>query len=126
MPRLTFPVAAVAAEIEAVRRAPAHRPHGDESGPGFWLVGDQGVYLMGNQERAALAPGESYPIIYARECPKGDWNAKVAIYGGDDGVDFLPLAQVEAWISAAQAEGRTTATVEITPEHLALDMARAA
>lgn len=58
--------------------------------PGFWLVGDQGVYVMSNGK---LAEGKRPLVIYACECdPKADpdwWDYKRQHFGGDDGVEFI-------------------------------------
>lgn len=106
--RLTFDLAAVAAELEAVKAAPVHLPlYGERTGPGLWLVGDQGVYLMGNHAREAPPEGKSHPVVYAKECdPRGDfdswWNMKRATFGGDDGVEFISVAQAEEWLREAE------------------------
>lgn len=70
---------------------------GEDDGPGFWLVGDEGVYLMSN---ALLNEGEKPIVVYADECnpktmPFDDWwSAKQASFGGDDGVEFIDAACV--------------------------------
>jgi hypothetical protein len=62
------------------------------TGRGFWLVGDEGVYLMHNGQRPE---GEKPMVVYATECDptKLDfddwWNTKRATWGGDDGVEFI-------------------------------------
>jgi hypothetical protein len=64
----------------------------EKDDPGFWLVGDQGVYLMHN---GLLIEGQKPPIVFARECnpetmPFDEWwDAKNASFGGDDGVEFI-------------------------------------
>lgn len=64
----------------------------DETGQGFWLVGDDGVYLMHNGYRA---DDELPMVVYATECnpktmPFDDWwTAKRETFGGDDGVEFI-------------------------------------
>lgn len=68
-----------------------------ETGPGFWLVGDHGVYLMHN---AVLDEGQKPGVVYAVECDPTTmdfddwWDAKRATFGGDDGVDFIDLPTV--------------------------------
>ncbi|THK37626.1 DUF3085 domain-containing protein [Ensifer sp. MPMI2T] len=65
---------------------------GQENGQGFWVVGDQGVYLMHN---AILPEGEKAFVVYAVECnpetlPFDEWwDTKRATFGGDDGADFI-------------------------------------
>lgn len=73
--------------------------------PGLVLVGDHGVYLLSNAEGQASVQGagleagrQRMPLAYAIECnPEkmdfDEWHeAKVGLYGGDDGSDFLPHA----------------------------------
>lgn len=93
--RLTFPHAQLE-RLLAV--AEAGWPNGvreryfEKDPPGFWLVGDQGVYLMSNAE---LADGEKPVVVYADECnperlPFDEWyDNKQASFGGDDGVEFI-------------------------------------
>lgn len=63
--------------------------------PGFWLVGDEGVYLMHNGQ--GWKPGNE---IYADECNPNTmdfddwWDAKRATFGSDDGVEFVPKETV--------------------------------
>jgi hypothetical protein len=62
------------------------------TGKGFWLVGDQGVYLMHNGQ---TPEGGKNHVVYAVECNPEKvafdewWDVKRATFGGDDGVDFL-------------------------------------
>ncbi|MBY0561507.1 MAG: DUF3085 domain-containing protein [Hyphomicrobium sp.] len=70
--------------------------------PGLWLVGDTGVYLMSNGD--PMLPDPKQPkrslVAYAHECNPETmafddwWDAKRASFGGDDGVEFVPLASV--------------------------------
>lgn len=75
--------------------------HGENSEPGFWLVGDEGVYLMHNGEG-----WEAGKQVYADESnPTAQefdewWHGKQENFGGDDGVDFLPAAII---INAVEA-----------------------
>jgi hypothetical protein len=72
--------------------------HDEETGPGFWLVGDHGVYLMHN---GVFGEGEKPPVVYADECDPTTmefddwWEAKRATFGGDDGVDFIDLPTIQ-------------------------------
>ncbi|WP_428645599.1 DUF3085 domain-containing protein [Roseibium sp.] len=63
---------------------------GEGEKPGFWVVGDEGVYVMSNGK---LADGEMPFVIYAVECdPKTNpdwWDQKCRHFGGDDGVEFI-------------------------------------
>ena len=71
--------------------------YGQEDNPpkGFWIVGDEGVYLMHNGRGAEGSEDTKAVVAYAAECnPKAmefdDWWAnKRATFGGDDGVDFI-------------------------------------
>lgn len=58
--------------------------------PGFWLVGDEGVYVMSNGK---LAEGQRPLVVYASECdPKANpdwWDYKRHHFGGDDGIEFI-------------------------------------
>ena len=70
----------------------------DDNPPaGFWLVGDNGVYLMHN---GVKPDGEKPLVVYANECnpdtqPFDEWWAnKNDTFGGDDGVDYFEAAQI--------------------------------
>lgn len=92
--------------------APAHTmPYGDgvPAPAGLLLVGDHGVYLMSNGSPNLLIDGtQGKPsptckakVVYAEECnpetmPFDEWwEAKRNTFGGDDGVEFLPVDEVE-------------------------------
>lgn len=94
--RLTFPHAQLR---DLLKSAEASWPkgqralwHQEGAEPGFWLVGDHGVYLMHN---ANLDEGEKPAVVYASECNPETmpfdawWDAKIASFGGDDGVEFI-------------------------------------
>lgn len=65
--------------------------------PGFWLIGDHGVYLMHN---GVSAEGQKQPVAYAIECnPKKMgfddwWAAKSATFGADDGTEYFEPEQI--------------------------------
>jgi len=106
MTTIHFPLAGLRAELDALKGACAFKEmYGEATGPGFFLVGDQGIYLMANHERP-LPEGGTFPVVYPAECDPttmefDDWyDAKRAIFGGDDGADFLPIGNVEPWIMA--------------------------
>jgi Protein of unknown function (DUF3085) len=99
--RLHFPWVGVSAAIEEAKTASASLPlYGDDTGRGLWLVGDQGVYLMSN---AAI---DKPTVVYANECDPTAlpfevwWEAKRATFGGDDGVDFIRIEEIEALVAA--------------------------
>jgi hypothetical protein len=70
--------------------------------PGLWLVGDHGVYLMSNGK---LPDGARPLVVYAEQCDpttSDDWfHIKRATFGGDDGVEFLDGAYLEAMMAAS-------------------------
>lgn len=95
-------------KIEAADRDPAKFP------AGVWLVGDQGVYVMMNvsMKQPGLIPG---PIEHAVQCfetdtrnlePGEQHDAKTRIFGGDDGVIFLPAAFIAGAAARQQAQFR--------------------
>lgn len=101
--RLTFPAAPLR---DLLISAEARWPKGlrerygePDDGPGLWLVGDQGVYLMSN---AVLDEGEKPVVVYAAECDPTTmdfdewWAAKNASFGGDDGVEFIDADTIRA------------------------------
>ncbi|MDZ7602163.1 MAG: DUF3085 domain-containing protein [Hoeflea sp.] len=79
------------------------RPEDTEQ-PGLWLVGDHGVYLCSNGKQ----PDGARPlVVHAEECNPDtcdDWfEVKRRTFGGDDGVEFLDAAQLEAMMAACPA-----------------------
>jgi hypothetical protein len=100
---LTFPWPKVLKAVNEVRIARQVRTlFGAETGPGLWLVGDEGVYLMPNTTTKSPA------IVYARECDPTKlafetwWAKKRASFGGDDGVEFIPLTDIEKLLAEFQ------------------------
>jgi Protein of unknown function (DUF3085) len=94
---LHFPWSGVTKALAELRAATEVRTlYADVTGPGLWLVGDQGVYLMPN------TAARTTTIVYARECDPTRldfdtwWANKRASFGGDDGVDFIPLADIDS------------------------------
>lgn len=103
--KLTFdPIIVKQVRKHAAEAADFLMPFGQtKKEPGLLLVGDQGVYLMSNGLPRLIQPN-SFPegavVAYANECnpEKMDfdawWTAKNATFGGDDGVEFLPLSSI--------------------------------
>jgi len=96
-PRLHFPWAKLVKALNEVRSARQIRPlYGAKTGPGLWLVGDEGVYLMPNTS------AEKRTIVYARECDPAKlafetwWGNKSATFGTGDGVEFIALQDIDA------------------------------
>ncbi len=78
--------------------------------PGLFLVGDEGIYLMSNGTPFLLADGTQgnptssalkVKTVYAEECNpemmalEDWWEVKQESFGGDDGVEFLTVEDVE-------------------------------
>ena len=122
--KLTFPRDRVIALVEHTKAADGHKKLYDkETGPGIWMVGDDGVYLMSNAEGVLAADDGSnlHFICYANEVnPKTMefddwWSAKRASFGGDDGCDFLKLESVEASLALGG-----DLQLEVTPSSISL------
>ena len=101
---LTFQHAALAAllaDAQASWPQGVRDLHGDHTEPGFWLVGDEGVYLMHNGQ--GWKPGNE---IYADECNPNTmdfdswWDGKRANFGGDDEVHFIPAGIIVTAVEA--------------------------
>jgi len=80
---------------EAIRQWPLSvRTLNGHSSPGFWLVGDEGIYLMHN---GARPKGSSPTVAYANECdplkiPFQNWlGCKRAIFDDTGGMEFVEL-----------------------------------
>jgi hypothetical protein len=95
MPRrpLTFPWKKVEPALAELRAAIEFRTlYSRVTGPGLWLVGDEGVYLMPN----TLV--QKPTVIYARECDPTAvpfeewWTYREATFGSGDGVEFIALS----------------------------------
>jgi hypothetical protein len=108
--KLHFSWTQIEKALEEVRTASTARPlYEEETGKGLWLVGDEGVYLMPNTSDGIhhrdLKENEHRLVVYAEECDptKLDfdewWTNKRASFGGDDGVEFFALAEIERLVS---------------------------
>ena len=118
---LTFPLNELRDLLAA---AEARWPQGlrerydEKDGPGFWLVGDQGVYLMHN---GLLVEGEKPTVVYAKECnpetmPFDEWwDAKRASFGGDDGVEFIDAEAVRKAVAA-----KSPLLVALSPDDMSI------
>jgi hypothetical protein len=123
--KLHFPWPEVAKALDEVRAATVVRPlYGQVTGKGLWLVGDQGVYLMPNTE------SETRTIAYAKECDptKLDfdewWQVKRATFGGDDGVEFISIEEIERLAASAPQPSMKPRylAIAMTPEQLSLSI----
>jgi hypothetical protein len=96
----TFPIMAVRkviahGEEDAAANGGFRNPYygtrpGEGEKSGFWLVGDEGVYIISNGK---LAEGQKPLVVYSNEChPKGTddwWDYKRRHFGRDDGIEFI-------------------------------------
>lgn len=87
---------------------------------GLWLVGDQGVYLMSNVTSEEAKAADVAHVCYADEVnpekmPVDEWyDAKVAIFGGDDGVEFLSAEALEGALEGDKLR------LDMTPSQLSI------
>lgn len=89
--------------------------------PGFWIVGDEGVYLMHNGQ--THEGFEKQPVVYAVECnPEADdwWEVKRATFGGDDGADFIEAKTIKDVIALGH-----DMIVKFTKDQMLIESARA-
>ena len=123
--KLHFPWAGVSKALDEVRKATGIQPlYGTDTGPGLWLVGDQGVYLMPN------TTCKEFTVVYAHECDptKLDfetwWANKRASFGGDDGVEFIDLKDIDRLLVPFQTAKKQPRhlRIEITPESFSLEI----
>ncbi|MBY3179510.1 DUF3085 domain-containing protein [Rhizobium leguminosarum] len=91
--------------IDAEANGGFRNPHygllpGRDEKPGFWVVGDEGVYLLSNGKPAE---GHKALAVYAEECdPKTNldcWHYKRRYFGRDDGIVFIAVESLEAMLS---------------------------
>jgi DUF3085 family protein len=131
--KLTFPWTDVTRALEELHTAQTTRTlYEAETGKGLWLVGDHGVYLMPNTTDGRIngnrAPDDMHFVVYASECDPtkmdfDEWGRnKRASFGGDDGVDFIPLADIEALAAKPPKRGARprALSIDITPKRLSV------
>lgn len=134
--KLHFSLKELEPALEEVRTAATADPlYGAVTGKGFWLIGDQGVYLSPN-----TSDGSYYRqmdktkwkrlCIYARECDPAKldfdtwWSNKMASFGGDDGIEFIGLAVIENMIQEAKKIGGAKyLVIDISPKQFSLAVA---
>ena len=121
--KLNFPWAQVAKALDEVRAATVVKPLYEQvTGKGLWLVGDEGVYLMPNTE------GETRTIAYAKECDptKLDfdewWNVKRASFGGDDGVEFISIEEIERLSAGPAGAKPKSLCIDFTPIRMTISV----
>ena len=133
--QLTFPWTGVEKIREELHSAKTIFPlYKRKTGKGFWLVGDQGVYLMHNTKdgihHKKLKKDDKRLVVYADECNPDKmefdawWEAKRNSFGGDDGVEFIDLDSVENLAANAPSpKAKPIALViDITPEQSRYEM----
>jgi hypothetical protein len=134
--KLHFSLKELEPAIEEVRTAKTADPlYGAVTGKGFWLIGDQGVYLSPNTHDGSYYQQMDKTkwkrlCIFARECDpeKLDfdtcWNNKRASFGGDDGVEFIEFATIEKLVQEAKKQGRAKyLVIDISPKQFSLSVA---
>lgn len=102
--KLHFPWSALQRAFEELDSATTARTLYDKTtGKGLWLIGDDGVYLMPNTTDGKHHKNDAPRIVVnAVECdPKALdfdtwWANKQASFGGDDGVEFIDIAETRA------------------------------
>jgi len=121
--KLHFPWPEVAKILDEVRAATAVKPLYERvTGKGLWLVGDEGVYLMPNSD------GDTRTIAYAKECDptKLDfdewWNVKRATFGGDDGVEFISLEEMDRISAGRPGAEPKSLCINLTPTRMTISV----
>jgi len=119
--KLHFPWPEVAKALSEVREATLVRSlYGKVTGKGLWLVGDEGVYLMPNTE------AQTRTIVYANECnpAKSDewWHVKRATFGGDDGVEFISIEEIERISAGRPGAQPESLCITFTPKRMTISM----
>lgn len=114
--------------IEHALAAKSHRQpdfEASEGGPAsLMLVGDDGIYLMssglpGLQREDGTGNVVAYAIGFDPNRDGRDvvWDRKRDVFGGDDGVEFLPMVDtIKRWIAA----GEETIAIRVTEESIEL------
>jgi hypothetical protein len=116
MPDLRFPLDGVRRITAATRSAATRDPtyaqrELDEIPVGFWLVKDDGVYLLSNGDRTEHDP------VYAEGLgPDADYDLVRDAAGGDDFCEFVPVD----WADQALRERGTHLAIRLTATSLRL------
>lgn len=137
--KLHFPIQEIEKALEEINTAKTANPlYGEVTGKGFWIVGDEGVYLTpntfdGKYHGAHIDnPGVKREkiFIYAEECNphKVDfdtwWENKRASFGGDDGIEFIELATIESQIAKARkSPSAAYLVIDVTPKQFSFSVA---
>lgn len=105
--KLHFPWSALTRAFEELDSAQTARTlYETNTGKGLWLVGDQGVYVMPNTTDGIHHKNDGKRVVvYARECDPTAlefdvwWANKQKTFGGDDGCEFIDIAEIRALAS---------------------------
>jgi hypothetical protein len=122
--KLHFPWPDVAKLLDEVRTATVVNPLYEQvTGKGLWLVGDDGVYLMPNTKR------EGKPnVVFAKECDPTKmefdewWGVKQATFGGDDGVEFISIGEIERLADGRPGAQPESLCINFTPKRMTISM----
>jgi hypothetical protein len=133
---LHFPWSGIIELLYELRHGTTVKPlHATDTGKGLWLVGDQGVYLMANTSdgpRARTRPTDQpHFVVYARQCDPHKlpfdtwWSSKRMTFGGDDGVEFIPVAEIESLLGNPPPGGRFPLwlTIKFAPQTFTVGLA---
>jgi Protein of unknown function (DUF3085) len=132
--RLTFPWSGVAELLDEIRQGAVTTPtFAGEKAKGLWLVGDDGVYLMANTIDGPRAkqrrPADKHFVVYANECDPTKltfdawWAAKNETFGGDDGYELIPLADIEAMLASRPDASPVELSIGFNRNQLSIDIA---
>lgn len=92
---------------------------GEKVGPSLMLVGDQGVYVMGNQPFVKM-PDVCYAVGADPTKDEDFYQTKRDMFGGDDGVEYIPVVQARAWVDSYVRAGKEFALIELTEDAMNL------
>lgn len=133
--KLHFPWNGIEKILEEINTATTAKTlHEEVTGKGFWLVGDHGVYLMAHTTDGVLNKNrqkdEKHFVVYADECNPDTldfdawWDNKRASFGGDDGVEFISLEDIEDRLRQKPSPSAkpTCLIIDISPENYAYDV----
>ena len=121
-------------DVEAIKELYEHtkgcakhkKTYGGLTGPGLWLVHDQGVYLMSNGIPHLEDPDrpKSSKIVQAKGCdPKKDdgwWEESCQLVGGDDFVEHLPISSWDRIFKLSEKCSNGRIEIEVTNKSIAV------
>ena len=121
--KLCFPWTEIEKALDEIKTAKEAQPlYGEKTGKGFWLVGDEGVYIMPNTKDGKYNKKHKKPFaVYATQCnPKTLdfeiwWKNKQLSFGRDDGCEFLGISDI-------QDMRNNTPEPSLNPEYLVIEI----